>query len=745
MKQIDISQMNRSQRSEALNEAKILQSLTSPYIVAYHNSFIENEKLCIVMEYCESGDLSQHLKSRHGRLVEEDTIWKLFIEVCLALLYLHSRKILHRDIKTMNVFMTKDFHVRLGDLGVAKVLSQNTNFARTIVGTPYYLSPELCQEKPYNEKSDVWSLGCVLYEMCALKHPFESRNQAGLMMKIIQGRYEPLSNVYSKELTEIVSLCLQKDYRRRPSIHDILAMSSVQLKARAFKISIPDKGVLSVRPTPKKPTPEPPIINSKAVEHNKKEVKKVPNAKENKKEDVSHKKIVEPIITPQIKHKNKQSEQLQKEYNEVYKLIDNLDKKTEGVDKKKPNPEIKNKVHEHKKNNINVIDRHVYRSNQQLKSPEQKEVHGNKNSPPKHEYKPSLDQPKKSPKEKGKNEVIIEEVKKLPQAVRENKQKLVDHKPTPIHNKKEIIVEKIKKQPKPTPKVKKNPLSSPNIHNDIKKEAANKNFEINMEKLKPKPLPRPLKEAKKMPIQRPPIAKNRKPIVSSNKINEIVRASRPYTANKDSGRLKSKMEEEYQNEIREVANLPDFVGDKGRNSKDKKYKVKKPTLEDIFGEKKDVEESSKAELTPSFTENTEDFESANIPHQEILNELTSPLLMPVGYEIGSEKVDGLPVAKEANDSAVSDSSSEREASELEEQKDSSNTVSTEETLQNKFLKKKAEYEEKLKRFEKRKKELAARISLESIDKCCKLVDENKIMVSTALTRRRRRKKTCCRV
>ena len=257
MKQINIAPMNKSQKEEALNEAKLLHSLKSPYIVGYHDSYIENEKLCIIMEYCENGDLGQLLKARHGRLLEEDTIWKYFIEICLALLYLHNKKILHRDIKTMNVFLTKDFHVRLGDLGVAKVLNQNTNFAHTMVGTPYYLSPELCQEKPYNEKSDVWSLGCVLYEMCALKHPFESRNQAALIMKIIQGKYDALSNVYSKDLIELVTLCLQKDYRKRPTIHDVLASISIQVKAKTLRIDLPTKEALLTKTDQKKQANDP--------------------------------------------------------------------------------------------------------------------------------------------------------------------------------------------------------------------------------------------------------------------------------------------------------------------------------------------------------------------------------------------------------------------------------------------------------------------------------------------------------
>ena len=106
--------------------------------------------------------------------LSEAKIWKFFIEMCLGLQYLHANRILHRDIKTINMFLAKDDKIKIGDLGVARELNHTANMAHTVVGTPYYLSPELCEEKPYNNKSDIWSLGCVLYEMCTLRHPFEA-------------------------------------------------------------------------------------------------------------------------------------------------------------------------------------------------------------------------------------------------------------------------------------------------------------------------------------------------------------------------------------------------------------------------------------------------------------------------------------------------------------------------------------------------------------------------------------------
>jgi NIMA (never in mitosis gene a)-related kinase len=214
--------MSSGQRKEAVHEATILARMNSAYIVKYHDSFTEKNNINIVMEYCENGDLGLYLKRQMGKSLPEQTIWRFFLEMCLGIQYLHANKILHRDIKTINMFLTKENKIKIGDLGVAKMLNQTANFAHTVVGTPYYLSPELCEEKPYNHKSDVWSLGCVLYELCTLKHPFESNNQGALILKIVRGKYNPISSQYSKDLAAMIDSCLCKDYKKRPSIQDIL-------------------------------------------------------------------------------------------------------------------------------------------------------------------------------------------------------------------------------------------------------------------------------------------------------------------------------------------------------------------------------------------------------------------------------------------------------------------------------------------------------------------------------------------
>ena len=111
----------------------------------------------------------------------------------LAIKHCHDRKIIHRDLKSQNIFLNKDSTILLGDFGIAKVLDSTKDFANTCIGTPYYMSPELFKNKPYGYKSDVWALGCVLYEMCNLRHAYDAKSINGLAVKILRGSYPPLN------------------------------------------------------------------------------------------------------------------------------------------------------------------------------------------------------------------------------------------------------------------------------------------------------------------------------------------------------------------------------------------------------------------------------------------------------------------------------------------------------------------------------------------------------------------------
>ena len=233
IKQIPLFGLTKKQINDAKLEAKILSSVKSIYIVRYYESFEENNYLNIVMEYCDGGDLSQFIEKNkeNKKPLEENLIWNIFLKITIGLAALHKSKILHRDLKSLNIFLTKNLDIKIGDFGVAKILT-TTGFAKTIIGTPYYLSPELCDELPYNDKSDVWALGCILYELCTYNHPFNAQCQASLILKIIQNKPEPINDIYSNDLKKLINIILDKNHLTRPSCYDILNCPFVIEKAK---------------------------------------------------------------------------------------------------------------------------------------------------------------------------------------------------------------------------------------------------------------------------------------------------------------------------------------------------------------------------------------------------------------------------------------------------------------------------------------------------------------------------------
>ena len=236
IKQISLFGLTQEEIKDVKLEAKILSSINSIYVVRYYDSFEEKNFLNIVMEYCDGGDLGKFIEEKKSKNepINEDLIWMLFIKITLGLAAIHKIKILHRDLKTLNIFLTKDLDVKIGDLGVAKILSHSGTFAKTLIGTPYYLSPELCEEKPYNDKSDIWALGCILYELCTFKHPFNAKSQGGLILKILEGEPDPIGNNYSNDLQNIIKDIFQKKIDKRPSCKDLLKKSIIIEKAKKF-------------------------------------------------------------------------------------------------------------------------------------------------------------------------------------------------------------------------------------------------------------------------------------------------------------------------------------------------------------------------------------------------------------------------------------------------------------------------------------------------------------------------------
>jgi len=202
LKQIQMETYSAEERANAQQEVEVLRTLDHPGIVRYREHFLHGESLCVVMTYCEGGDLAAIIKRRAKKEdhFTEAEVLDWFVQLVMALHHVHSKKILHRDLKTQNIFITKNL-VKLGDFGIAKVMEGSMSAASTVIGTPYYMSPEVCQNQPYSYKSDVWALGCILYEMCALQQAWNGSNLLGLVYKIVQEKYPPLSEEkYSEDL-----------------------------------------------------------------------------------------------------------------------------------------------------------------------------------------------------------------------------------------------------------------------------------------------------------------------------------------------------------------------------------------------------------------------------------------------------------------------------------------------------------------------------------------------------------------
>ncbi|ESO08953.1 hypothetical protein HELRODRAFT_150398, partial [Helobdella robusta] len=234
MKEINMKKMSNKEQEEARKEVTCLAKLNHQNIVSYIEHSEVSSMLFIIMDYCEGGDLHNKIVAQKGVLFSQNQILDWFIQLCLAVKHIHDQKILHRDIKSQNIFLTKQGVIKLGDFGIAKLLNSTSELARTCIGTPYYLSPEIVENKPYNNKSDIWSMGCVLYELTTLKHAFEAESLKVLVMKIVRGSYPPINQRYSLDLKNLIAHIFKKDPSDRPTVKVILKKPLLQERLKMF-------------------------------------------------------------------------------------------------------------------------------------------------------------------------------------------------------------------------------------------------------------------------------------------------------------------------------------------------------------------------------------------------------------------------------------------------------------------------------------------------------------------------------
>jgi NIMA (never in mitosis gene a)-related kinase len=224
MKKISLKNISNNQKKYLLSELKILSEHNCQYIIKYYDSFVFDDSINYIMEYCAKGTLYGAIKNKQ---MPDDLIWKYFSQLCYSIDYLHKNKIIHRDLKSTNILIDGNDNIKLIDFGVSKILNDYMTYTKSFVGTPYSMSPEILRNVFYDCKVDVWALGIILYELTHKKMPFNCKTIEQLNQQILQGKYI-LNDSINSNFKGIIKRCLQTSPHKRIRLPEILKLSTVK-------------------------------------------------------------------------------------------------------------------------------------------------------------------------------------------------------------------------------------------------------------------------------------------------------------------------------------------------------------------------------------------------------------------------------------------------------------------------------------------------------------------------------------
>ncbi|KAL0985311.1 hypothetical protein UPYG_G00155330 [Umbra pygmaea] len=236
LKEIPLGDLHPNETVQASLEAQLLSQLHHPAILTFYRSFLHGHSFCIITEYCQDRDLDFKLEEvrKAGQSLPETQVTDWLIQLLLGLHYMHERRILHRDLKAKNIFLKSNI-VKIGDFGVSCLLMGSCDLATTFTGTPYYMSPEVLNHQGYDSKSDIWAIGCVLYEMCCLSHAFEGHTFLSVVMKVVEGETPTLPARYSLELNAVLQRMLEKKPSSRLSAAEALKTKYIEDSMQSMK------------------------------------------------------------------------------------------------------------------------------------------------------------------------------------------------------------------------------------------------------------------------------------------------------------------------------------------------------------------------------------------------------------------------------------------------------------------------------------------------------------------------------
>ena len=279
IKRVHIFDMEEQARHLCLREANLLLHIQHEHIIAILDCFMHHNDLYLVMEYADLGDMAKligDMRAKQLRFTEED-MWRFIYCIASALQHMHSRHLMHRDIKPANIYVSRGGEVKVGDLGLGRVMEGYYDRAGSVVGTPYYMSPEVIREEEYDYATDIWSLGCLVYEMAQLQVPFQGDNLWLLGINIQQGNYQPIDNIYSQELIDFVNSLLQKQPALRPTagvittralclLHQFSTQTQQQAAANVSIATTPSS-TTSSSTSPQPSSPSSPLLTSHPAPH----------------------------------------------------------------------------------------------------------------------------------------------------------------------------------------------------------------------------------------------------------------------------------------------------------------------------------------------------------------------------------------------------------------------------------------------------------------------------------------------